>query len=181
MDARLFGSLGARVPVIGIGTWKMEGDDRKSAIAAIRRAVDIGLTHVDTAELYGSGKVETLVGEALDGLRDRVFLVSKVLPRNATYAGTIKACERSLERLRTDRDRLGLDVDTSRQHPGHQHLGEPRAFDRRRAVREHGGGVAAVAVLARAAGRRRARRLRLARAVRRRSALSVPGSPHRIA
>ncbi|HEY5947020.1 MAG TPA: aldo/keto reductase [Kofleriaceae bacterium] len=100
MQTRRLGS--ATVPVVGIGTWKMENDDRSSAIAAIRRAVELGMTHVDTAELYGSGKVENLVGEALEGLRDRVFLVSKVLPRNATYEGTIRACEHSLRRLRTD-------------------------------------------------------------------------------
>jgi diketogulonate reductase-like aldo/keto reductase len=100
MQTRAFGS--ATVPVLGIGTWKMELDDRAAAIAAIRRAVELGMTHVDTAELYGSGRVETLVGEALDGLRDRVFLVSKVLPRNASYAGTLRACEQSLKRLRTD-------------------------------------------------------------------------------
>jgi diketogulonate reductase-like aldo/keto reductase len=100
MQTRSFGR--ATVPVLGIGTWKMEHDDRASAIAAIRRAVELGMTHVDTAELYGSGRVESLVGEALSGLRDRVFLVSKVLPRNASYAGTLRACEQSLSRLRTD-------------------------------------------------------------------------------
>lgn len=100
METRPFGS--ATVPVLGIGTWKMENDDRASAIAAIRRAVELGMTHVDTAELYGSGRVETLVGEALQGLRDRVFLVSKVLPHNASYDGTLRACEQSLRRLRTD-------------------------------------------------------------------------------
>lgn len=100
MQTRAFGS--ATVPVLGIGTWKMELDDRASAIAAIRRGVEVGMTHVDTAELYGSGRVETMVGEALEGLRDRVFLVSKVLPRNASYADTLRACEQSLTRLRTD-------------------------------------------------------------------------------
>ena len=100
MQTRRFGTVD--VPVFGIGTWKMEYDDRSSAIAAIRRAIGAGMTHVDTAELYGMGKVETMVGEALAGLRDQVFLVSKVLPRNATYAGTIKACEQSLRRLQTD-------------------------------------------------------------------------------
>src|SRR5512139_2205880 len=100
METRPFGS--ATVPVLGIGTWNRENDDRASAIAAIRRADELGMTHVDTAELYGSGRVETMVGEALAGMRDRVFLVSKVLPRNATYAGTIKACEASLKRLQTD-------------------------------------------------------------------------------
>jgi len=93
---------GVAVPVIGLGTWKMEHDDRTRAIAAIRRAVDVGMTHIDTAELYGSGRVESLVGEALAGIRDRVVLVSKVLPRNASYEGTLRACEQSLRRLRTD-------------------------------------------------------------------------------
>ncbi|HUJ58200.1 MAG TPA: aldo/keto reductase [Kofleriaceae bacterium] len=102
MHTRRFGRLDRSVPVLGIGTWNMERDDPKQAIAAIRRALALGMTHVDTAELYGNGKVETLVGEALAGKRDEVFLVSKVLPRNATYDGTIEACEASLRRLRTD-------------------------------------------------------------------------------
>ncbi|TMQ10046.1 MAG: aldo/keto reductase [Deltaproteobacteria bacterium] len=102
MRMRAFGAGGPQVPVIGIGTWNMEDDDRRSAIAAIRRALDLGMVHVDTAELYGAGRVERLVGEAIAGRRDQVFLVSKVLPRNASYAGTIKACEASLARLGTD-------------------------------------------------------------------------------
>jgi diketogulonate reductase-like aldo/keto reductase len=81
----------------------MEHDDRGEAIAALRRGVDLGLTHIDTAELYGSGEVESLVGEALAGRRDEVFLVSKVMPDHATYEGTLRACEKSLRRLRTDR------------------------------------------------------------------------------
>jgi diketogulonate reductase-like aldo/keto reductase len=89
--------------VVGEGTWNMELDDRKAAIAGIRAALDAGATHVDTAELYGDGEVETLVGEALQGRRDEIFLVSKVLPQNASRRGTIEACERSLRRLRTDR------------------------------------------------------------------------------
>lgn len=89
--------------MIGIGTWNMEQDDRRSAIAAIRRALELGMVHVDTAELYGAGRVEQMVGEAIAGRRDHVFLVSKVLPRNASYAGTIRACEASLQRLGTDR------------------------------------------------------------------------------
>jgi diketogulonate reductase-like aldo/keto reductase len=103
MHGRQFGPTGASVPVIGIGTWNMERDDPGGAIAAIRRAVELGMVHVDTAEMYGSGAVETLVGEAIAGVRDRIFLVSKVLPRNASYAGTLRACEASLERLGTDR------------------------------------------------------------------------------
>lgn len=102
MRTRPFGPLGISVPAIGLGTWNMERDDRRAAIAAIHRALDLGMTHVDTAEMYGSGEVETLVGEALAGRRDRVFLVTKVLPQHATYAGTIRACEASLKRLRTD-------------------------------------------------------------------------------
>ena len=100
---RPFGSRGVSVPILGQGTWNMESDDRAGCIAALRRGLDLGLTHVDTAELYGAGKVEELVGEALAGRRDEVFLVSKVVPSNASHAGTKKACERSLKRLRTDR------------------------------------------------------------------------------
>src|SRR5258708_15185433 len=81
----------------------MERDDPKAAIAAIRRAIELGMTHIDTAEMYGGGKVETLVCEAINGLRDQVFLASKVLPRNATFDGTRRACEASLRRLATDR------------------------------------------------------------------------------
>jgi diketogulonate reductase-like aldo/keto reductase len=99
---RAFGASRARVPVIGQGTWNMESDDRARAIAALRRGLDLGLTHIDTAEMYGHGKVEQLVGEAIAGRRDEVFLVSKVLPSNASYEGTKTACERSLKRLRTD-------------------------------------------------------------------------------
>jgi diketogulonate reductase-like aldo/keto reductase len=95
-------SASIQVPVIGLGTWNMERDDRKSAIAAIRRGLELGLTHVDTAEMYGGGRVESLVAEAIAEQRERVFLVSKVLPGNASYAGTIAACEASLKRLATD-------------------------------------------------------------------------------
>jgi diketogulonate reductase-like aldo/keto reductase len=102
MRARAFGSTGVEIPVIGIGTWNMERDDRAAAIAAIRRALELGMIHVDTAEMYGSGKVETMVGEAIAGKRDQVYLVSKVLPRNASRGGTIAACEASLARLGTD-------------------------------------------------------------------------------
>jgi diketogulonate reductase-like aldo/keto reductase len=102
MQLRQLGSQGPAVPVFGIGTWNMELDDRRAAIAAIRRAIELGLTHVDTAEMYGRGEVETLVGEAIAGQRDWVFLVSKVLPNHATYAGTLRACEASLRRLGTD-------------------------------------------------------------------------------
>ncbi|HTR53118.1 MAG TPA: aldo/keto reductase [Kofleriaceae bacterium] len=102
MHTRAFGPLGVRVPVIGLGTWNMERDDRKAAVAAIQRALELGMTHLDTAEMYGSGRVETIVGQAIAGRRDGVFLVSKVLPRNASYDGTLRACEQSLARLGTD-------------------------------------------------------------------------------
>jgi diketogulonate reductase-like aldo/keto reductase len=90
------------VPLIGLGTWQMEEDDRASCIAALRAGLDAGATHVDTAELYGWGRVEELVAEALEGRRDEVFLVSKVHPRNAARAKVLRACEQSLKRLRTD-------------------------------------------------------------------------------
>ena len=92
---------GVEIPVLGQGTWNMERDAQGS-IAALRRGVELGLTHVDTAEMYGAGRVEEIVGEALVGLRDRVYLVSKVLPTHASRQGTVEACERSLKRLKTD-------------------------------------------------------------------------------
>jgi diketogulonate reductase-like aldo/keto reductase len=103
MLSRSFGRTGCSVSVVGQGTWNMEGDDRASCVAALRAGLDAGMTHIDTAELYGSGEVEEIVGEAIAGRRDEVFLVSKVLPHNASRRGTIAACERSLKRLRTDR------------------------------------------------------------------------------
>jgi diketogulonate reductase-like aldo/keto reductase len=102
MKQRPFGPGGLQVAVIGEGTWNMEGDDRVAAIDAIRRALDVGATHIDTAEMYGQGQVERLVGEAIAGRRSDAFLVSKVLPTNATHHGTMAACERSLKRLGTD-------------------------------------------------------------------------------
>lgn len=90
-----------RVPVLGQGTWRME-DDRAAAVASLRAGLDLGCTHIDTAELYGEGRVEEIVGEAIAGRRDEVFLVSKVLPGNASRRGTRAACEASLRRLRTD-------------------------------------------------------------------------------
>jgi diketogulonate reductase-like aldo/keto reductase len=97
-----FGPLHVSVPAIGQGTWNLEQDDRRAAIAALRRGLDLGLTHIDTAEMYGSGEVEEMVAEAIEGRRRDVFLVSKVLPSNASRAGTIAACDRSLKRLRTE-------------------------------------------------------------------------------
>jgi diketogulonate reductase-like aldo/keto reductase len=102
MRRRVFGWTGRDVPVIGQGTWYMERDGRQKAVAAIRAGLDAGLTHIDTAEMYGSGRVEEIVGEAIAGRRGEVFLVSKVLPQNAGYQGVLRACEGSLRRLRTD-------------------------------------------------------------------------------
>lgn len=102
MESRPFGEPGRLVPILGQGTWMMEQDDRAAAVAALRRGIDLGMTHLDTAEMYGSGKVEAIVGEALRGMRDRVFLVSKILPTNASYHGTRRACERSLKLLKTE-------------------------------------------------------------------------------
>jgi diketogulonate reductase-like aldo/keto reductase len=101
MERRRFGSTGRDVAVIGQGTWRIGGGDRAAAIAALRRGIDLGMTHVDTAEMYTGA--EEIVGEAIRGRRDEVFLVSKVLPRNASRARTVAACERSLRLLRTDR------------------------------------------------------------------------------
>lgn len=101
MIARALG--GHAVPVIGLGTWQMEDDDEGDVIRAVHRAIELGVTHVDTAEMYGTGRVEQILGKALVGKRDRVFLASKVLPRNADHDAVIRACERSLRRLGTDR------------------------------------------------------------------------------
>ncbi|MGW7275865.1 aldo/keto reductase [Streptomyces sp. NPDC054864] len=101
---------GASVPALGQGTWRM-GDDparRSEELAALRRGIDLGMTLIDTAEMYGSGASEELVGEAIRGRRDDVFLVSKVLPSNADARGTVDACHASLRRLGTDRIDLYL-------------------------------------------------------------------------
>lgn len=100
---RSFGASGPTVPSIGQGSWYSEQGDRREAIAAFRRGLDLGLSHIDTAEMYGDGRSEALIGEAIAGRRDEVFLVSKVLPHNASRRGVQAACERSLEHLRTDR------------------------------------------------------------------------------
>jgi diketogulonate reductase-like aldo/keto reductase len=102
MEYRRFGPTQRLVAVIGQGTWYIENGGRASAIAALRRGLDLGMTHVDTAELYGEGAAEEVVGEAIRGRREEIFLVSKVVPQNASRAGTLLACERSLARLQTD-------------------------------------------------------------------------------
>jgi diketogulonate reductase-like aldo/keto reductase len=101
---------GEAIPVLGLGTWGMAEDVRRrdDEIAALRLGLDVGMTMIDTAEMYADGAAETLVGEAIIGRRDEVFLIDKVLPTNATLTGTIAACERSLRRLQTDRIDLYL-------------------------------------------------------------------------
>jgi diketogulonate reductase-like aldo/keto reductase len=93
------------MPAFGLGTWRMgeSGRLRQAEVDALRLGLDLGVGLVDTAEMYGSGEAERIVAEALSGRRDEIFLVSKVLPQNASRAGTLAAAERSLKRLRTDR------------------------------------------------------------------------------
>jgi diketogulonate reductase-like aldo/keto reductase len=101
---------GERVPALGQGTWHM-GENRSHAAeeaAALRLGIDLGMTLIDTAEMYGSGGAEEVVARAANGLRDSLFIVSKVYPHNASRAGVVAACERSLKRLATDRIDLYL-------------------------------------------------------------------------
>ncbi len=95
MQSRPFGPTGQSVSKIGLGTWNIESAPRAEGI-------ELGINHIDTAEMYGSGEAERVVGEVIVGVRDKVFVVSKVLPSNATKSGTIQACERSLKNLGTD-------------------------------------------------------------------------------
>jgi diketogulonate reductase-like aldo/keto reductase len=101
MQLKQFGKSGSGVSVIGQGTWYLDRGDRKKAIAALQRGIEFGMTHIDTAEMYGDA--ELVIADAIAGKREDVFLVSKVLPSNASRRGTITACERSLKRLKTDR------------------------------------------------------------------------------
>src|SRR5262249_39645824 len=96
MVKREFGSSGVQVPVIGQGTWQMGRDGDK----ALRVGLELGMTHIDTAEMYG--EAESIIARAIRGKRESVFLVSKVLPSNASYKGTIRACDASLKKLGTD-------------------------------------------------------------------------------
>jgi diketogulonate reductase-like aldo/keto reductase len=101
LPQRLFGATQISVSVVGQGTWYIDHGDRQRAVASLRRGLDLGMNHIDTAEMYGDA--ELVVADAIEGRRDDCFLVSKVLPSNASRRGTIAACERSLSRLRTDR------------------------------------------------------------------------------
>jgi len=101
---------GESVPSLGIGTWKMGEDPRRRAseLSALRKAIDLGMTLIDTAEMYGEGAAEELIAEAIHGRREEVFLVSKVYPHNAGRHSAVQACERSLTRLGVDRINLYL-------------------------------------------------------------------------
>jgi diketogulonate reductase-like aldo/keto reductase len=103
-----------------MGTWMIEGrsrDAERRAVEALRVGLDLGMNHIDTAEMYGNGRAEELVAEAIDGQREQVFLVSKVLPSTASYQGTLNACKQSLKRLKTDFIDLYLLHWPSSQHP----------------------------------------------------------------
>lgn len=106
----------AQVPPVGQGTWQLDRGDQAAAVAALRRGLELGLSHIDTAEMYGSGRAERLVGRAIAGRREQVFLASKVLPGNASLQGTVSACEASLRRLGTDHLDLYL-LHWPGQHP----------------------------------------------------------------
>ena len=101
LKQKQFGGTGKQVSAIGQGTWYIDRGDHRSAVEALRRGIDLGMSHIDTAEMYGDA--ELVIAEAIAGRRDEIFLVSKVLPSNASRRGTIAACERSLARLKTDR------------------------------------------------------------------------------
>jgi diketogulonate reductase-like aldo/keto reductase len=90
------------VSLVGQGTWNLERTREKDAVAALQAGIAAGMTHIDTAELYGDGRAESIVARAIAGRRQLVFVVSKVLPSNASYRGTLEACDRSLARLGTD-------------------------------------------------------------------------------
>lgn len=96
---------GVKVPVFGLGTWRMgeRRSDRAAEVAALKLGLELGVRLIDTAEMYGEGMAEEIAGEAMEGLRDSIYLVSKVYPHNASRKGTVAACERSLKRLKTDR------------------------------------------------------------------------------
>jgi diketogulonate reductase-like aldo/keto reductase len=123
---------GIRIPVIGQGTWAMGESKgaRPAEVAALRLGLELGMTLVDTAEMYADGRAEEVVAEAIAGRRDEVFLVTKVLPQNASARGTLAAAERSLARLKTDRIDLYL-LHWEGPHP----LGETlEAFEKLRAA-----------------------------------------------
>ena len=132
-------SSGELVPALGQGTWYL-GDDRfarRDEIAALQLGLDLGLSLIDTAEMYGEGRAESLLGEALAGRRDEAFLVSKVYPHNASRRGAVEACERSLKRLQTDRIDLYL-LHWRGQYPLAETLDAFDALQRAGKIRHYG-------------------------------------------
>ncbi len=130
---------GASLPNLGLGTWRVGENHarRKDEVAALKLGLDLGLTLIDTAEMYAGGGAEEVVGEAIAGRRDRVYLVSKVLPQNASRKGTVAAAERSLKRLRTEWMDLYL-LHWPSSHPLHETL---EAFEQLRSagkIRDYG-------------------------------------------
>jgi len=101
---------GAKIPIFGLGTWRMGESARRRAdeVAALAHGLSLGISLIDTAEMYGDGEAERIVADAVGARRDEVFIVSKVLPENSSRRGTLAACERSLKRLKTDRIDLYL-------------------------------------------------------------------------
>ena len=137
MITRPFGPSGTPVAVIGQGTWGMgeKRARRRDEVAALRLGIELGMTHIDTAEMYADGGAERVVAEAVAGQRDRVFIASKVLPSNASYAGTIRACEASLRRLGTDYLDLYLLHWWSDRHPVRETMRAMIELSRRGLVR----------------------------------------------
>jgi diketogulonate reductase-like aldo/keto reductase len=130
---------GETVPALGLGTWHM-GDDRRRAQAeeaAVKLGIDLGMNLIDTAEMYGSGAAEEIVGRAAKGRRDQLFIVSKVLPYNASQKGVVEACERSLKRLQTDRIDLYL-LHWRGSHPFAETLAGFERLKRDGKIRYHG-------------------------------------------
>jgi diketogulonate reductase-like aldo/keto reductase len=119
MITRPFGRTGVEVSVIGQGTWRMgeRAGDEPAEVAALRLGIELGMTHIDTAEMYADGGAERVVAKVIRGRRDEVFVATKVMPSNASHAGTIAACEASVKRLGTDHVDLYLVHWWSGRHP----------------------------------------------------------------
>src|SRR5262245_42827771 len=130
---------GATVPILGLGTWRMgeRRSERAAELRALKLGLELGLRLIDTAEMYGEGVAEEIVGEAVGGWRDSIYLVSKVYPHNASRKGTVAACERSLKRLRTDRLDLYL-LHWRGSHPLAETVGGFEALKRAGKIRRWG-------------------------------------------
>ncbi|EST36565.1 aldo/keto reductase [Streptomyces roseochromogenus] len=137
MRTRPFGPTGAAVAVIGQGTWQLERADQRTAIRTLNAGIDAGMTHIDTAESYGGGRVEEIVGRAVRHRRQDVFLASKVRPAHADARGTVAACERSLRRLGTDHLDLYL-LHWPSDHPLDETLAALRTLRQAGKIRHYG-------------------------------------------